>query len=139
MNLYRRWLYVGWLGIIVAAIVLQFYLAGYGVFGFSGVSGFGAHFVVGDLIGIASLIGIGIAFATRQPRRIIGFNVLFTALMIVQFFLAHTGVQAISALHVVNGVAILGVTGFLTRLAAMHATQSEKEPAPAPSSMPVRP
>ncbi|HSS60068.1 MAG TPA: DUF6220 domain-containing protein [Candidatus Limnocylindrales bacterium] len=139
MNLYWRWLYVGWLGIILAAIILQFYLAGYGVFGFNGVNGFSAHFVVGDLIGIAGLIGIGIAFATRQPRRIIGVNVLFAVLMIVQFFLAHTGVQAISALHVVNGVAILGVTGFLTRLAAMHATQNQKQAGPAPSSMPVRP
>ena len=138
MNLYWRWLYVGWLGIIVAAIILQFYLAGYGVFGFNGLNGFGAHFVVGDLIGIASLIGIGIAFVTRQPRRVIGLNVLFTVLMIVQFFLAHTGVQVISALHVVNGLAILGVTGFLTRQAASHAMQNQKDAAPAPSSMPFR-
>jgi hypothetical protein len=110
-----RWFYAGWLGIISAAIVLQFYLAGYGVFGFSGLNGFGAHLVVGDLIGIAILIGLGLAFAARVPWRITGINGALLALMVVQTALAHTGVQGISALHVVNGVLILGVNIYLTR------------------------
>lgn len=138
MSLYVRWLYVGWLGIIVGAIVLQLYLAGYGVFAFNGLNGFNAHFLVGDLIGLASIVGIGIALATRQPRRIVGLNGLFIVLMIIQFVLAHTGVPVISALHVVNGVAILGLTGYLTRLAAVHAMQ-QKEAATAPASSPARP
>jgi hypothetical protein len=110
-----RRVYVGWFGIISAAIVLQFYLAGYGVFGFSGLNGFGAHFVVGDLIGIAILIGIGLAFAARVPWRITGVNAVLFVLMVIQVVLAHTGVRGISALHVVNGVVIFGVTAYLTR------------------------
>jgi Family of unknown function (DUF6220) len=117
MTRYLPRIYAGWLTITVAALVLQLYLAGYGVFAFNGLKGFDAHLALGDLIGIASLIGIVLALAARLPRRIIGLNALFLVLMIVQFVLAHTGVQALSALHVVNGVLIVGVTGFLTRLA----------------------
>ncbi len=127
-----RWFYVGWLGIMVGLIVLQFYLAGYGVFAFNGLNGFGPHFLVGDLIGLASLVGIGLAFAARVPWRLTGINAGLFVLMVIQFLLAHTGVQVISALHVVNGVVILGVTFYLTRQASVLATQSG---APAASAM----
>lgn len=123
MARYFRWIYVGWLGLTVAAILLQFYLAGYGVFSFNGLNGFGPHFVVGDLIGIAGLIGIGLAFAARVPWRVTGLNGLFVVLMIIQFTLAHTGVAVISALHIVNGVLILGVVGYLTREARKFAIE----------------
>jgi hypothetical protein len=113
-----RWFYVGWLGVMVGAIVLQFYLAGYGVFAFNGLDPFIPHFVVGDLIGIASLIGIGLAFAARVPWRLTIMNGVIFVLMAIQFGLAHTGVQVISALHIVNGVVILGVTFNLTREAS---------------------
>jgi hypothetical protein len=36
-------------------------------------------------------------------------------LMVIQSILAHTGVQLISALHVVNGVLIFAGTLYLTR------------------------
>ena len=114
-----RMFYVGWLGIIVGAIVLQLYLAGYGVFAFSGLNGFGPHFVVGDLIGIAILIAVGLAFAARMPRRITGINIGLVVLYVIQFLLAHTGIQALSALHIVNGVLIFAVTGFLARQSAV--------------------
>ena len=123
MTRYFRWIYLGWLVFIVALIVVQFYLAGYAVFGFNGLNGFGPHFAVGDAIGIASLIGIALAFAARVPWRITAINGLFVVLMIIQVFLAHTGVQALSALHVVNGVLILGVVGYLTREARTFAMQ----------------
>jgi len=55
MGRYMRWIYAGWFGTIAVAIVLQFYLAGYAVFGFHGLNDFGPHLVVGDLIGIAIL------------------------------------------------------------------------------------
>lgn len=110
-----RKVYVGWFGIISAAIVVQFYLAGYGVFGFSGLNGFGPHFFVGDLIGIAILIGIGLAFAARVPWRITGINGALFVLMVIQVVLAHAPVQGISALHVVNGIVIFGGTVYLTR------------------------
>ena len=101
-----RMFYVAWFGIIVAATVLQFYLAGYGVFGFHGLNDFGPHFVVGDLIGIAILLGIGLAFAARMPWRVTIINIVLFVLMFIQATLAHTGVQGVGALHVVNGVLI---------------------------------
>ena len=114
MVTYMRWGYTGWLGITVAAIILQFYLAGYGVFAFNGLNGFDAHFVVGDLIGIATIIGVGLAFAARVPWRITAMNGGLVLLMILQFILAHTGIQWLSALHVVNGVAVFGLAARLT-------------------------
>ena len=116
-----RWVYAGWFVLITAAVVLQLYLAGYGVFSFNGLNGFGAHFVVGDLIGIAILIGIGLAFAARVPWRMTGINGVLAVLMVIQFGLAYTGVAVISALHVINGVLILGMTGFLARQLVMLA------------------
>ena len=110
-----RMFYVGWIGIIIGATVLQFYLAGYGVFGFHGLNDFGAHFVVGDLIGIAILLGIGLAFAARMPWRITIINIVLFVLMFIQATLAHTGVQGVGALHVVNGVLIFLGTIYLTR------------------------
>jgi hypothetical protein len=116
-----RWIYVGWFGIITGAIVLQFYLAGYGVFGSHGLNDFGAHFIVGDLIGIAILIGIGLAFAARVPWRLTIMNAGLVVLMIIQLVLAHTGIQVVSALHVVNGVIIFGGTIALIREATQFA------------------
>lgn len=113
-----RIFYVGWNGIIVGAIVLQFYLAGYGVFGFNGLKDFGAHLLVGDLIGLAILLGVGLAFAARMPWRVTIINIVLFVLMFVQATLAHTGVQGVSALHVVNGVLIFIGTLYLTREAA---------------------
>jgi Family of unknown function (DUF6220) len=121
MGQYMRWIYVGWFGFIAGIIVLQFYLAGYGVFGFHGLNDFGAHFLVGDLIGIAILIGIGLAFAARVPRRLTIMNAGLVVLMVIQFLLAHTGIQAVSALHAVNGVIIFGGTIALVREATQFA------------------
>lgn len=135
MPRYLRWIYFWWLVLTVAAIVVQFYLAGYGVFAFNGLNGFGAHFVVGDLIGISSIVGIGLAFAAREPTRTKGLNGVFIVLMIIQVILAHTGVAVISALHVVNGVVIFGLVAYLTRQAYAFATQ---EPAAASASTPAR-
>lgn len=135
MPRYFRWIYFWWLVVTVAAIVLQFYLAGYGVFAFNGLTGFGAHFVVGDLIGISSIVGIGLAFAAREPWRTTGLNGLFFVLMVVQAILAHTGISVISALHVVNGVLIFGLVAYLTRQAYAFAIQ---EPAATGTSAPAR-
>src|SRR2546421_11572970 len=132
-----RMFYVGWFGIIIGATVLQFYLAGYGVFGFHGLNDFGPHFVVGDVIGIAILLGIGLAFAARVPWRLTIINIALFVLMFVQAVLAHTGVQVISALHVVNGILILGGTVNLVREAVSWA-RLQGGPAPASSPTPAQ-
>jgi hypothetical protein len=125
---YMRWLYVGWCGLISALIVLQLYLAGYGVFAFSGVGAFGAHLFLGFLIGVAILVGIVLAFAARVPRPITLINGVLFVLMIIQAVLARHGGQGISALHVVNGVLIFGLTLYLTR-EAWKVAKVERAPA----------
>jgi Family of unknown function (DUF6220) len=112
---YMRWIYVGWLGLTAAAIVLQFYLAGYAVFGFTGLNGFETHLVLGGLIVLASVIGIALAFAARVPWRITGINGAFFVLMVVQGMLAHVPVRALSALHVVNGMVVFAVSLYMLR------------------------
>ena len=128
---YFRWIYFGWFATISALIVLQLYLAGYGVFG----GGFGAHLVNGWLIGLAILAGIGLAFAARVPWRMTGINAILLVLMAVQSVLAHTEVPGISALHVVNGVLILVGTLYLTweawKVARTSPPETQTVPAPA--------
>src|SRR2546425_11383599 len=97
-----RRIYAGWLSLVALLIVLQLYLAGYGVFAFNGLKAFDAHLVLGDVIGVAILIGLGLAFAARVPRRLLMFNGALVILMIIQFNLAHTGVRVISSLHIAN-------------------------------------
>lgn len=126
MTRYFRWIYFGWFAAIAAAIVLQLYLAGYGVFG----GGFGAHLINGWLIGLAILAGIGLAFAARVPWRTTGVNAGLLVLMAIQSVLAHTGVAGISALHVVNGVLILGGTVYVTRQAWKWASASAPRTVP---------
>jgi uncharacterized protein DUF6220 len=138
MRRYFRWIYFGWLALTVAAIVLQFYLAGYGVFAFNGLPPFDPHRAVGDLIGIASLIGIALAFAARVPWRITGINALFFVLMVIQSVLAFASVHAIAALHVVNGVLIFGVVAYLTREVYRHAMHEPAPTAAAAVSAPTR-
>jgi uncharacterized protein DUF6220 len=138
MPRYFRWIYFGWLALTMATIVLQFYLAGYGVFAFNGLPPFDPHRAVGDLIGIFSLIGIGLAFAARVPWRLTGINALFFVLMIVQSTLAFAGVQAIAAFHVVNGVLIFVVVAYLTREAFRHAKQEPTAAAAAAGSAPAQ-
>ena len=110
--------YVGWMGIIAAALVVQFYLAGYGVFAFAGLPPFNAHRALGDLIGIAILLGLLLAFAARVPWRITGISAALLVLMAIQSALAFAGIQGIAAFHVVNGVLIFVVTLYLVREAA---------------------
>lgn len=120
-----RWVYAGWFVLVSAMIFLQLYLAGYGVFAFAGLPPFDAHRAVGDLIGIAILIGVGLAFAARAPWRMTGVNGALVVLMAVQFLLAFAGAQAIAALHVVNGVLILLGTLYQA-WTAIRLAQSEK-------------
>jgi Family of unknown function (DUF6220) len=113
MTRYLRMFYVAWLAIIAAALVVQFYLAGYGVFAFAGLPPFDAHRGLGDLIGIAILLALIAAFAARVPWRITAINAALFVLMVVQSSLAYAGIQGIAALHVVNGVLIFVVTLYL--------------------------
>ena len=128
---YMRQIYLGWFVLISAAVVVQFYLAGYGVFAFkgllpppaspgfhlnlgTGLDNFDAHRTVGGMIHLATLIGVGLAFAARVPWRLTGTNFGLFVLVTMQYGLAMAGMPSVAALHVVNGVLIFVVTLYLT-------------------------
>src|SRR5690348_4315200 len=111
---YMRRIYLGWFVLISVALVVQFYLAGYGVFAFKGLPPFGAHRTFAGVIHLAVLIGVGLGFAARVPWRLTGINIGLLVLVSIQFPLAVAGIQSVAALHVVNGVLIIAVTLYLT-------------------------
>lgn len=122
---YLRWIYAGLFWVIAAALVVQFFLAGWGVFAFAGLPPFDPHRALGDLIGIAILLGIPLAFAARVPWRTTGINIGLFVLMFIQATLAFAPQRGIAALHVVNAVVIFGVTLFLTREVTMIARAAQ--------------
>jgi hypothetical protein len=131
-----RWIYVGWYSLITGLIVLQFYLAGYAVFGFSTLRDIGPHRVVGDVITLGMLLGIGSAFLARVPWRMTYVNIGLFVLMVIQGYLAYAGIQGIAALHVVNAVVIFGGTLQLLREAIKFA--KTESPAASPATEPAR-
>lgn len=130
-----RWIYAGWFWLTGAAVVVQFFLAGWGVFAWAGLPGFDAHRLLGDLIGIVILIGIPLAFAARMPWRVTWMNIGLFVLMIVQSVLAAAdpantkggggALHFIASLHVVNGLLILGGTIALSIRATAFARGSQ--------------
>lgn len=101
-------------GLFVAGALLQFFLAGLGVFG-TGAS-FEVHATVGIVLVIASVILLVLAgilvFSGNLARSSAGLAVLLVVLMVVQYALVELfseGVPALAALHPVNGVLVAGV------------------------------
>jgi hypothetical protein len=99
---------------ILVGLLVQFYLAGTGIFG---ASSFALHIAWGNLMGISILLLLILALVGRVGRRLIGLTMLLLVLYMVQ--VALPGLRAslpyVSALHVVNALALLGVTHFVAR------------------------
>lgn len=90
--------------------VLQFYLAGLGVYGGGLGSGdYDVHRIVGSLLSLIALILLVLAAVGRREA-LVASGTLF-ALMILQTLLGNTGTDArvIAALHPLNGLLILFV------------------------------
>lgn len=109
-----RWAYVGYAWIILAAVVVQFFLAGTGVF--AGASNFQTHANFGNAIFLVTLVGLVLAFAARLPWRTIGLTALLPVLVglqsvFIEFW--HSGLGDLAAFHVINGLAIFSLAGFL--------------------------
>jgi hypothetical protein len=109
-----RWL--AWL--FVACVIVQFFLAGLGVF--AGTSNFELHRNWGYTFGYLLLIMVATAVVGRMPRAAwaapIGVIVLF-ALQSV-FVALRTDAPVIAALHPVNAVAIFAVSWWTARSSA---------------------
>jgi Family of unknown function (DUF6220) len=106
-------LYRGLTLLFVAGAVLQFFLAGLGVFG---AASFGPHMTVGKLLALTSLILLVLAailvLSGGLSRRRVGLAALLFVLMVVQWSLVEAfskGAPALAALHPVNGLLVLSV------------------------------
>jgi Family of unknown function (DUF6220) len=109
-----RWTYVLYTWLILVAVIVQFFLAGLGVF--AGASNFQLHATFGYTLFLVMLIGLVPAFAAQLPWRAIGLTALLPVLVAVQSVLItawHSGLLVVAALHPVNGLAIFGLAGLL--------------------------
>jgi Family of unknown function (DUF6220) len=112
-------LYRGLTWLFLAGAVLQFFLAGLGVFG---AASFGPHMTVGKLLWLASLILLVLAailvLSGGLSRGRVGLAALLFVLMVVQWSLVEAfskGAPALAALHPVNGLLVLSVAFALAR------------------------
>jgi hypothetical protein len=113
-----------WLAaLILAAVVVQFFLAGVGVFGgrtadtpshkFAEVSTLDAHRALGDLIILLALILVLVALAGGMRGSDMGHAGGLIILTLLQSVLAHLGTDTgalFGGLHVLNALAILGLS-----------------------------
>ena len=119
-----RWAYTIETWVLVGAILIQFALAGLGVFAPSdfctvgwasqGTGCFALHAMFGDLVvGVLVLIQLILAFAARAPWSLTGKSAGLLGLFVLQgllifpYYDLEGPVRAVSALHVVNGVVIV--------------------------------
>jgi hypothetical protein len=112
----RTILYVhqGLAWVVLAGLFLQFYLAGMGLFG---AASFEFHRTWGYLLAIPILLLLVLALAGRLGRRLIGLSALLVVLTIVQVMLPslRASIPLIAALHVVNALALMGVSAAIAR------------------------
>lgn len=109
-----RWTYLVLAWIILAAVVLQVFLAGLGVF--AGPSNFETHRLFGYTLSYVMLIAFIVALAARLSRRLIILAALLPILVFLQsvfILFRENGQSALAALHVVNALAIFALSGYL--------------------------
>lgn len=100
--------------IVLAGLVLQFYLAGIALFG---AGTFESHRMLGGLLTVPVLLLVGLGLAGRLGRRLIGLSSLLLLLTIVQATLPGLRDSAswIAALHPVVGLSLLGISSAIAR------------------------
>jgi len=94
--------------LFLAGAVVQFFLAGLGVFG---ETSYDAHKIWGGVLTVVSLVVLILAFAGR--REALQASAILFVLMIVQNILGGSGFDApiLGAFHPVVGLAVLGAAG----------------------------
>ncbi|WP_327048134.1 DUF6220 domain-containing protein [Microbispora sp. NBC_01189] len=121
-----RKVYAVFAGLLLAAAIVQMYLAAVGAFDKpQDDSSFAAHSMNGMLvIPVLSLVATAAAAAARAPGRLIGLTALPVGLVVVQSLIVALGgvfedaagnttplSLAILGLHALNGMAVMGVCG----------------------------
>jgi hypothetical protein len=121
----HRWL----LTLFLAAVVVQFFLAGLGAFKVQQASDHGTvddkqfadyfspHRANVTVLSILALLLVITALVGRMGRRWIGVSLLLLILVELQFLFANNGPTWFRALHVVNAFVIAGVAGRFTGVA----------------------
>jgi peptidoglycan/LPS O-acetylase OafA/YrhL len=118
-----RKIHTGLTHLFAGLLVVQFFLAGLGVFTtvhdkqFKD-SNFDAHATLGSLLVLVALLIVLVALVGRWSRRVTQTSGLLFGLMIVQMLLAGFGADdapVLGGLHVVNALVIVGVTFVLVR------------------------
>jgi Family of unknown function (DUF6220) len=107
-----RWLYMVSAWLILVVVIVQFFLAGLGVF----AGDFQMHVELGYTIFFLMLLVLVIALAARLPWKTIGITALLPVLVFLQSIFIeawNNGMAYIAALHVVNGLAIFTLAGIL--------------------------
>jgi hypothetical protein len=103
-----RNVYLGLALLFLAGIVVQFFLAGLGVFG---AESFEAHRTFGYALQGSAIVLLVLALVGRLGSRLVWPSALLVLLVIVQGLLiaAKDSAPSVAALHVVNALAIAGV------------------------------
>lgn len=113
----RRAVYVGYrtlAGVFVLGVLVQFFLAGLGVFESESI--FETHGTFGTILGALALLLLilagGLAMSGELDRAGVGTAGLLVGLMILQYALVELftdGAPVLAALHPVNGLLVLGI------------------------------
>jgi Family of unknown function (DUF6220) len=126
-----RRVFAGLAGLLVLAVVAQFFLAASGAFNTAPIDeAFQPHRAFGYVIAILAVLMMIVAALARIPGRLIGMVGLVIGLFVVQVLIAvfakafndsgdtsTTAGQLVFGLHAVNGLAILHVAGSIARQA----------------------
>jgi hypothetical protein len=98
-----RVVFYGLAVIYLLGVVVQFFLAGLGVFG---TTSYDAHRALGFLLGLVAVVLLVLAFGAKLPRPLTGLALLLVLLNIVQVVLIQVDIEEVRALHLVNALAI---------------------------------
>lgn len=117
--------------LFVAAGLVQVFLAGLGVF--DDPRAFMTHREFGYAIGWFTLVILVLALVGREPKRIVGLSILLLVQYALQsiFVLQRGNLNAVAALHPVNGFLILVVAIAIARLSSV--VRQAAEPAQPPA------
>lgn len=100
--------------VFVAAVVVQFYLAGAGIFRVTGpvhdATSLDPHRLLGNILAVLALLLLVVTLIARPNRRMVGTSIALFVLTAGEGFLAGTGdsLPYLAAFHLVVAAAILG-------------------------------
>ena len=123
-------LFQGLAWLVLAGLVVQFYLAGAALFG---AMTFQPHRTLGSLLAVAILLLLVLALVARPGRRLVGLAALLAGLTVVQVLLPslQTGLPWVAALHVVVAVGIAAPAAAIARAPGRATVASPSADTPA--------